>query len=141
MKKNQNKPKLFMIHIYSNIVDDQRFENYVKEFENNVTPDEFIKAQALILNEVLNSNLKMSEFSVIQALSKKKRFLMYQLIDKKPLCTCALAKIFHVSEGTISHHLKIMEKAGLIIGRKEGYYTRYYTKNSIQSFVDNLIRP
>jgi len=35
----------------------------------------------------------------------------------------------------ITHHLKILEDAGLIIGKKEGYFTRYYT---VEELVQKL---
>jgi hypothetical protein len=31
-----------------------------------------------------------------------------------------------------------MEKAGLIIGKKEGYYTRYYTKKNLLNILSDI---
>jgi ArsR family transcriptional regulator len=50
------------------------------------------------------------------------------MLANESLCTCALAQIFEMTEGSVSHHLKKLEQAGLIIGQKKGRYTMYSTK-------------
>lgn len=106
---------------------EERFKNYIQEMEKGTTCTEFLeKNKKLILNIKKDSNA-MKEYNTHKALSNIKRYIIFKLLKNKPMCTCAIAKVFEVSDGTITHHLKILEEAGLIIGKKEGYFTRYYT--------------
>lgn len=64
------------------------------------------------------------------ALSHELRYAIYRLFEKEELCTCALAEIVQMSEPTITHHLKILSDAGLIIAEKRGLFTVYFTKEN-----------
>jgi len=117
----------------------ERFEKYVQEVEDNTTCVQFLEETRQIVSQIKNNKVIMEEWKLYKALSNLKRFTIYKLLKHKPMCTCALAKIFSVSDGTITHHLKILEKAGLIMGKKEGYFTKYYTKsNMIKQLTEPL---
>lgn len=106
---------------------DERFPRFIKEMEPETTCSEFLENNRKFISLLKKSSVTKKEYKIHKALSNFKRYLMYNLISEKPMCTCALAKVFQISDGTVSHHLKILEEAGLIIGRKESYFTRYYT--------------
>ncbi|MHA1269948.1 MAG: ArsR/SmtB family transcription factor [Candidatus Helarchaeota archaeon] len=91
--------------------------------------DEFIKNHRKFIKEMSENPQFKKELAEFNALSNKIRYLIYKILSEKELCTCALAEIFEMSESTITHHLKILEKADLIIGIKKGYFTAYSTKN------------
>ena len=63
-----------------------------------------------------------------KALGHKIRYLIYHLIKHKEMCICELNAILDLSQPTISHHVKILEQAGLIIGIKSGKFTHYQIK-------------
>ena len=42
------------------------------------------------------------------------------------MCSCKLSKRLGLSPSTISHHMSVLRSAGLVDGRKDGYWT-YYT--------------
>ena len=60
-----------------------------------------------------------------KALGQESRFLIYNLIKKKEMCICELSTILVLSQPSISHHVKILEQAGLIVGVKSGKFTHY----------------
>ena len=117
------------------LMSEERFRKYIQEIEHGTNCTEFLFQYENFISNVRNDPEAKKEYIIHKALSKLKRYLMYKLLQEKPMCTCALAKIFQISEGTVTHHLKILEKAGLIMGKKEGYFTRYY---SMDKFIQLL---
>ncbi|MHA1585137.1 MAG: ArsR/SmtB family transcription factor [Promethearchaeota archaeon] len=69
------------------------------------------------------------------ALSNKNRLLIYNLIKQEKMCNCVLAQILSLTEGSVTHHTKILENAGLIIGRKKGHFTIYYTPENLKKII------
>jgi ArsR family transcriptional regulator len=110
---------------------EDRLKNYIKTLELGTTCEEFLNNNKSILEKIANDPDFIYELKIHHALSNNKRFLMMKILEIKPMCTCALAKLFDTTDGAITHHLKILEEAGLIIGKKQGYYTIYYTKESL----------
>jgi len=105
-----------------------RFDKYIHEVEKTTTCEQFLDEHRKYVSQTEENEEFLDDWKIHKALSNKNRYLIFKLLEHKPMCTCALANVFSVSDGTITHHLKILEKTGLIIGKKEGYFTRYYTK-------------
>ena len=57
--------------------------------------------------------------------------MIYNLINKKEMCICELSTILDLSQPSISHHVKILEQAGLIEGVKSGKFIHYQIKKVI----------
>jgi len=133
----QNEPKNIKIKLhFLSIMSEERFKKYIQELEPGTTCSVFLKKQEKFIANVIADSETKKEFKIHKALSKLKRYLMYKLLQEKPMCTCALARVFQISEGTVTHHLKILQEAGLIMGKKEGYFTRYYpVEKLIQLFT------
>jgi predicted transcriptional regulator len=106
----------------------KRFDKYIQEVEKTTTCEQFLDENRSYVSQTEKNEEFLNDWKIHKALSNKNRYLIFKLLEHKPMCTCALANVFSVSDGTITHHLKILEKTGLIIGKKEGYFTRYYTK-------------
>ena len=55
------------------------------------------------------------------------------------LCACDIEKRIHLSQPTISHHMSILQKAGLVETQKEGHW-RWYQRNerTIKQFARAL---
>jgi ArsR family transcriptional regulator len=81
-----------------------------------------------LLEHIKSDSKYQKEFKIYKALGNKLRFFIYKTLENKPMCTCALAKIFNKPDSSISYHLNILQDANLIIGKKQGYFTIYYTK-------------
>jgi len=55
------------------------------------------------------------------------------------LCACDIEERVHVSQPTISHHMGILHKAGLVETQKQGHW-RWYRRNeaAIREFAKTL---
>ncbi|WP_353893080.1 metalloregulator ArsR/SmtB family transcription factor [Proteinivorax hydrogeniformans] len=88
----------------------------------------------------MDENLK-----VMKALSDKSRIKIVKLLLSHNLCVGSLAKNIGLSEAAVSQHLKVLRKAGVVIGEKRGYYTHYlinkdviyHLSHELRSLVDN----
>ncbi|MHA1987832.1 MAG: ArsR/SmtB family transcription factor [Promethearchaeota archaeon] len=75
----------------------------------------------------------------LNALGNKKRLIILSVLKKKDRCVCELEALLDESQPSVSHHLKILENAGLIRGWKKGKFTHYdLVEKKIQSYLDQL---
>src|ERR1043166_138190 len=58
------------------------------------------------------------------------------------MCACDIEERIHLSQPTISHHMAILQKAGLVDAQKEGHW-RWYQRNerAIRKFSKTLREP
>ncbi len=79
---------------------------------------------------VLAAPLTAGEASVLAsgfaALADPSRLRLLSLIADRPeVCACALVEPLGKSQPTVSHHLKVLTEAGLIVGDKRGRWIWY----------------
>ena len=104
---------------------DLRFEKFVLQLNPDKNPDIFGTEFQQILQQMENDPNYIETLQKLSALGHQTRWAIYNILKLQPMCTCALAKVFQMKENTISHHLKLLEAANLITGKKEGYFTVY----------------
>jgi len=61
----------------------------------------------------------------LEAIGKDDRLYIITALKEKDRCVCELEAILQKSQPSVSHHLKILEKANLIRGWKKGKFTHY----------------
>ena len=75
---------------------------------------------------------------VLKALGDPKRFHMFQEIAEAGELSCSqIGKRFPLSQPTISHHLKILHDAGVLVVREEGQH-HFISVN--QALVEGVLR-
>jgi ArsR family transcriptional regulator, arsenate/arsenite/antimonite-responsive transcriptional repressor len=80
----------------------------------------------------MNSKLEArAEF--FKALGHPSRLLIMGLCRQKPRHTEELAALLQITSGTTSHHLTLLEKAGLLRAEREQYYQNYSAISGILS--------
>ncbi|MHA1527114.1 MAG: ArsR/SmtB family transcription factor [Promethearchaeota archaeon] len=87
-------------------------ENYFKELQE--------------LGQNLRKNKKLNDLLIfLNAMSNNERFIIFNALKERDRCVCELEVILNKSQPSISHHLRILEGAGLIRGWKKGKFTYY----------------
>ncbi len=77
-----------------------------------------------MLKEVDTITLARLE-QVFFGLADKTRLMILELLAKEELCECEITTALGVSQPNTSHHLGILERAGLITSRREGKWVFY----------------
>lgn len=114
-----------------------RFENYINEVESGITCKDFLEEGKQTLEDIRTNTKSQREFEVYNALGHKLRYHIYKILERKPMCTCALARLFQKPDSSITYHLKILQDADLIIGQKQGYFTVYHARENFLNQIAN----
>ena len=80
---------------------------------------------------------------LFKALSGIHRLMIVDMLSCGELCACRILERFHITQPTLSHHMKVLCDCGLVKGRKGGKWT-YYSLNSemmqgIKAFWDEVV--
>ncbi len=62
---------------------------------------------------------------VMRTLGDETRLRILRLLRDQTLCVCDLAAAVGASQPLVSHHLKTLKAAGLVVCRKEGQWVYY----------------
>lgn len=65
------------------------------------------------------------EIEKFKALSDKNRLVILKMLKNGELCACEIIKKLDLKQPTISHHMKVLQDAGLVNGRKAGKWIHY----------------
>lgn len=60
-----------------------------------------------------------------KALSDANRLMIVDMLSCGELCACDILEKFHITQPTLSHHMKILCSCGLVNARKEGKWMHY----------------
>ena len=62
---------------------------------------------------------------IFKAMSDEKRIHILRLLRNGEKCACHLLEELDISQPTLSHHMKILCDAGIVIARKDGKWMHY----------------
>lgn len=62
---------------------------------------------------------------IFKAFCDENRVKILQSLSKEEKCACQLLEEINISQPTLSHHMKILCDAGIVVGRKEGKWMYY----------------
>ncbi|EAD4324360.1 ArsR family transcriptional regulator [Listeria monocytogenes] len=81
--------------------------------------------------------MNYDEMSVmLKALADPKRLKIIDMLSCGSLCACDILAHFDFTQPTLSHHMKVLEKAGVVLVTKEGQWHHYQLT---ESFVDKFM--
>ena len=79
------------------------------------------------------------EIKKFKALSDENRLTIIHSLKNNEKCACKLLDELNISQSTLSHHMKILCDAGLVVFRKEGKWMHYrINKDEVQNIIDFL---
>ena len=77
--------------------------------------------------------------AIFKAFGDENRIRIIKLLRTGEKCACKLLEEIHVTQPTLSHHMKILCDAEIVIGRKEGKWTHYsISENGVEQAKECL---
>ncbi|PHV70564.1 transcriptional regulator [Sporanaerobium hydrogeniformans] len=67
---------------------------------------------------------------IFKAFCDESRFNILESLQTGEKCACVLLENLHISQSTLSHHMKILVESGIVESRKEGKWTYYFICDS-----------
>jgi ArsR family transcriptional regulator len=77
---------------------------------------------------------------ISKALADENRYRIFKTISEKGEIACKdITSLFHLSQPTVSHHLKILTECDLIGVRKEGQWSYFYVnQDTLNLYLSSL---
>lgn len=69
----------------------------------------------------------------MKALSDTNRVKIVKMLQHKLMCVCEIQEALHISQSSVSKHLKILEEASLVAYKKDGLWVNYYITDGMES--------
>ena len=71
--------------------------------------------------------------AIAKALGDPIRLTLVDVLRKHAgkVCVCELVPLFHLSQPTVSHHLKVLRDAGIVASEREGLWAYYYVRPGV----------
>lgn len=74
---------------------------------------------------------------VFRAFSDENRVRIIKMLRDGERCACKLLKNLDLSQPTLSHHMKILVRSGIVVARKSGKWTYYsISEEGVQNAFD-----
>lgn len=77
---------------------------------------------------------------IARALSEEKRLRILMALQGRELCTCELSRLLDLTDSTVSTHMAILKRAGLVESRKSGRWVYYSIPTDPEPAVKEAIR-
>lgn len=76
---------------------------------------------------------------VLKAISDPKRLKIVDMLSCGELCACKILEAFHITQPTLSHDMRVLIEAGVVIDRRDGKNI-YYSLNAdrLSAFHETL---
>ncbi|MFH0737119.1 MAG: metalloregulator ArsR/SmtB family transcription factor [Candidatus Micrarchaeota archaeon] len=78
--------------------------------------------------------------NIINALADKSRLRILSALGRGELCACVLPDLVRKTQPTVSSHLKVLHKAGLVGMRKDGTKRLYSLSPRGKKVIDQIGR-
>jgi len=79
-----------------------------------------------MISSYIKENTTMeAAIKMFKALSDETRLRIYLLLLQGELCVCELVNILNIEQSRISHSVRILKEASLIVNRREGKWIIY----------------
>lgn len=86
---------------------------------------EYERELARLGDEVANVEIADRQRRFFKALADETRLRILKLLERREMCVCEVMVALGLTQPTASHHLGILENAGLVKKRKDGKWVFY----------------
>lgn len=84
-------------------------------------------------------NINYKNFSLcLKALGDETRLKIFHMLSDGELCACDILEEFHITQPTLSYHMKILSESGLINSRKDGIWMKYTINQDALKLLKDL---
>jgi transcriptional regulator, ArsR family len=77
---------------------------------------------------------------VFKALFDETRLKIIEMLSCGEMCAYDILEFFHITQPTLSYHMKVLTESGLIDGRRDGAWMKYRINlervSSVKDFLD-----
>jgi ArsR family transcriptional regulator, arsenate/arsenite/antimonite-responsive transcriptional repressor len=88
-----------------------------------------------------NMDISLKDFTrTMKALSDASRVKILKMLQGRELCACEIQAALGLAQPTVSKHLRVLEDAALVRGRKQGMWVHYSLETDGPVFPDTLLR-
>lgn len=104
--------------------------------------DEYYKELLQLAEDVANVKTAKRKSKFFKALSDQKRLRIVKLLREKEMCICELMICLDMTQPNLSHHIQILEEAGIVNRTKKGkwVYCSLANKKQVEELVElNLL--
>lgn len=85
----------------------------------------FNKETNCCINKIPSNKELNKNYEILKSLADPTRLKILYLLKEGELCACKIIESIDKSQSTVSHHLNILRKEGILEGRKEGTWIHY----------------
>lgn len=83
--------------------------------------------------------------AMFKAFCDENRLRILQGLQGGERCACNLLEEMHITQPTLSHHMKILCDSGIVVGRKEGKWMHYSISKEgieeVQEYLNQFAKP
>ena len=80
------------------------------------------------------------EAKMFKALGDDNRLYIFKMISNGEICACKILEQLHISQPTLSRHMKILVDSGLVKARKDAQWMRYSLNEEAVRDLANFLR-
>ncbi|HDQ05337.1 MAG TPA: ArsR family transcriptional regulator [Candidatus Bathyarchaeota archaeon] len=91
-----------------------------------------------LAEQVADAKTAKKKSRFFKALSDEKRLRIVKLLMTREMCVCELMICLNMSQPNLSHHIQVLENAGIINRTKKGKWV--YCSLADRKLVDNMIK-
>lgn len=104
--------------------------------------DEYRKELLQLADSVADAPTAKKNSKFFKALSDEKRLRIVKLLREKEMCICELMICLDMTQPNLSHHIQILENAGVVNRKKKGkwVYCSLADKKTVEDLIElNLL--
>ncbi len=80
---------------------------------------------------------------MLKALADENRLRIFGMLMGGEICACKILEQLNITQPTLSHHMRILVKSGLVNSRKDAQWMRYSVNpegiNALKGFFKDLV--